>query len=172
MILMKFFLALCTSFTVAAWLAIGQTAAATDSVGQQLTVKIHQMDEGLGRGDVSSYLAVAVPNLVALHDDDVFSTRQSFEQHLSEDLNAFKISSFNSHINNLRVYDDFAMTDVTSTFVGDMPDKKDPSVRHNYVINLKFKYEWRHIDGDWKLTRFVQLGQTGTVDGKTIRAHS
>jgi hypothetical protein len=170
---MKVFLALCVSFVVAASTAIGQATTATNSVEQQLAAKIHQMDQGLGRDDIPAYLSVAVPDLVTLHDDDVFSTRQAFEQHLSEDLKAFrKISSFNSRIGRLKVYDNLAMTDVTSIFVGDMPVKKDPAVLHHYVIDLKFKYEWRHIDGDWKLTRFVQLGETGTVDGKTITAHS
>lgn len=170
---MKFLLTLCASFALSVSFAIGQATPATDSVEPQLTAKLHQMDEGLQRDDMHAYLAVAVPDLVTLHDDDVFSTRQAFEQHLSKDLKAFtKISSFDSRITNLKTYGDLAMTDVTSTFVGDMPDKKNPAVSHHYVIDLKFKYEWRHIDGNWKLTRFEQLGSTGTMDGKPLPTHA
>jgi len=160
------------SFVVAVSFAVGQAATDNSSVEQQLTVKIHQMDAGLAKADIPTYLSVAVPDLVTLHDDDVFSTRQSFEQHLSKDLKVFKISSFDSRINNLKVVGDLAMTDITSTFVGDMTDKKDTAVVHHYVINLKFKDEWRRIDGDWKMTRFEQLGSTGTMDGKPLPAHS
>lgn len=170
---MKFLLALCVSFVVAASIAIGQAAAATDSVEQQLTAKLQQMDDGLRQGNVPAYLAVAIPELVAIDEEDVFPTRQAFEQHLSKDIGAFrKISSFDSHLSNLQVFGDFARIDVTSKFVGDLPDKKDPAVLHHYVVELKFKQEWRHIHDDWRLTRFVQLGETGTVDGKAIPAHS
>lgn len=170
---MKFLLTLCASFVVAVSVAIGQAAKATDSVEQQLTDKVHQMDEGLRQGNVHAYLGVAVPDLVTIDEEDVFPTRRAFEQHLSKDIGAFrKISSFDSHISNLQVFGDFARIDVTSKFVGDLPDKKDPAVLHHYVVELKFKHEWRRLDGDWKLTRFVQLGETGTVDGKAISAHS
>lgn len=64
---------------------------------------------------------------------------------MSKDLKVFKISAFDSRINNLKVVGDLAMTDITSTFVGDMADKKDPAVVHHYVINLKFKDERRRI---------------------------
>ncbi|HEY2038932.1 MAG TPA: nuclear transport factor 2 family protein [Edaphobacter sp.] len=168
---MKFSIALCTSFVLAVSFAVGQ-AADTSSVEQQLKSRIHQMDAGLTKADVPAYLAVAVPELVTLHDDDVFSTRESFEQHLSKDLKVFKISSFDSRINNLKVVGDLAMTDITSTFVGDMADKKNPVVMHHYVLDLKFKDEWRRIDGDWKMTRFEQLGSTGTMDGKPLPTHS
>lgn len=169
---MKFFPALCASFVLAVSFAVGQAAADPNSVEQQITARIHQMDQGLAKADVPAYLSVAVPDLVTLHDDDVFSTRQSFEQHLSKDLKVFKISSFDSRISNLKVVGDLAMTDITSTFVGDMADRKEPAVLHHYVIDLKFKDEWRCIDGDWKMTRFEQLGSTGTMDGKPLPTHS
>jgi len=169
---MKFLLTLCISFVLSVSFAVGQAAQAADSVEQQIAAKVHQMDEGLQRDDVPAYLSVASPDLVTLHDDDVFSTRQAFVEHLSKDLKIFKISSFDSRISNLKVVGDFAMTDISSAFVGDLPDKKDPTTLHHYVLEMKFKYEWRRIDGDWKLTRFAQLGTTGTMDGKPLPSHS
>ncbi len=76
---MKFFIALCTSFVVAVSFAVGRAAKDTTPWSSNSRPRVHQMDAGLAKADIPTYLSVAVPDLVTLHDDDVFSTRQTFE---------------------------------------------------------------------------------------------
>lgn len=137
-----------------------------------LAARYQLMDKGLQKGDVPAYLSVAIPELVTIDDDQIFPTRKEFEARLSKDIGGFsKIYSFESKVTHLQLLGDFARADVTSAFVGDRPDKKDPSVIHHFVVELKFQHEWRRLNGAWQLTRLVELGETGTIDGKPLPVH-
>jgi hypothetical protein len=139
----------------------------------ELIARYALMDKGMEKGDVPAYLSVAVPDLVTIDDDVIFPTRQEFEAHLSKDIGSFsKIYSFTSKITHLQAVTDFVRADVTSTFVGDKADKKDPTTTHHYSVDLKFQHEWRRINGVWQLTRFVELGATITKDGNVLPQHS
>lgn len=156
-------------------LSAGTASAAfldtTDAVRASLETRYRLMDNGLLHGDVHRYLSVAVDDLVTVDDDNIFPTREQFEEHLSKDIGSFQhISAFDSHIDKLEVIGDFAKVEVTSSFDGTMPDRKDPAVIHRYVMQLKFTHEWRKIGNEWKLTRLVELGETGAIDGKPIPA--
>lgn len=142
---------------------------AQDTVREALEKRYQIMDEGLQHRDVHRYLSVAVDDLVTVDDDKTFATRKQFEGHLSKDIGSFQhIYTFTSHIDKLEVIGDFARTAVTSSFDGARPDKKNPALTHRYVMQLKFMHEWRKIGVQWRLTRLVELGETGTIDGNLI----
>jgi hypothetical protein len=170
---MKKISVLYTAILLVLWMSLPLISVAQGAeTDAALTARYQLMDKGLQKGDVPAYLSVAVPDLVTIDDDQVFPTRKEFEARLSKDIGAFsKIYSFESKITHLQLLGDFARTDVTSSFVGDRPDKKDPSVVHHFAVELKFQHEWRRIDGEWQLTRLVELGETGTIDGKPLPVH-
>ena len=170
---MKKLLVRYSAFLLMLWIASSFLCAAQAAEADPaLKARYQLMDKGLQKGDVPAYLSVAIPDLVTIDDDQIFPTRKDFEARLSKDIGSFsKIYSFESKLTHLQVLGDFARADVTSAFVGDRPDKKDPSVIHHFNVELKFQHEWRLIAGVWQLTRLIELGETGTVDGKPLPVH-